>query len=305
MRRWILATVTLFSCLIGGPVWTAAKTGRVLPSPDFVAGCALPFAGIEDHHSIDHACTIDGDLSADAANQEQNQTKNNFCATGTPVSATWNTFKKLQQKTDALKVATAGSPTPFTYGSHSTLPTDRTAIRTADFYTTTNGDDVHEGTLVHTVAFLLHGAYSGSGTGESVNCGIHGVESADIHLALAKTKTEADECNSFTAEITPHFRPAEWLILSTLHKTSSKTAAVRIAAMDLDRPLRLTGQMMMDGSHRPCTPGHPQSPKRISVWEIHPVYAIDVCKKKSLSSCRVAVDTDWRALDVWLQSDEE
>src|SRR5262249_28272699 len=71
-------------------------------------------------------------------------------------------------------------------------------------------DDIHEGTLVHTVAFLLHGAYSNTSNGESVNCGEHGAESNDIHLALAKTKTESDECNSFTAEVTPHFRPAEW-----------------------------------------------------------------------------------------------
>jgi hypothetical protein len=136
-------------------------------------------------------------------------------------------------------------------------------------------------------------ARSSPASPEGVNCGIHGVESNDIHLVLAKTKTEPDDCNSFTAEITPHFRPAEWLILSAMHKTATKTAAERIAAMDLDRPLRLTGQMMMDGSHKPCTPGHPQSPKRISIWEIHPVYAIDVCKKRSISSCRRDIDDDW------------
>jgi hypothetical protein len=44
-------------------------------------------------------------------------------------------------------------------------------------------------------------------------------------LAVAKRKTEPNECNSFTAQITPHFRPAEWIVLSTLHKTSAKTAA--------------------------------------------------------------------------------
>jgi hypothetical protein len=147
--------------------------------------------------------------------------------------------------------------------------------------------------------------YSNTSSGESVNCGIHGAEANDIHLALAKTKTEPDECNSFTAEITPHFRPAEWVVLSTLHKTTTKTAAERIAAWDLDRPLRITGQMMMDGSHKPCTPGHPQSPKRISVWEIHPVYAVDVCKKKSISSCRAGVVSDWVALDVWLADDND
>ena len=248
----------------------AENLKRDLLHSGFVPGFALPFAGIDDHHSIDDACTIAGDLSEDGPNQEQNRTKNNFCASGTPVSATWFRFTRLQKKTDDLKAATAGSATPFTYGSHNSLPDDRTPIRTAGFYTTTNGDDVHEGTLVHSVAFLLHSADSNTSSGESVNCDIHGAESNDIHLALAKTKTEPDECNSFTAEITPHFRPAEWVVLSTLHKTTTKTAAERIAALDLDRPLRITGQMMLDGSHKPCTPGHPQLPKRISVWEIHP-----------------------------------
>ena len=163
-RGWTAATVTIaVTCLIGGTTATTTTPDRLRQSPEFVAGCTLPFTGIADQHSIDHACTIDGDTSEDAPNQEQNRTKNNFCATGTAVSATWNTFKKLQEKTDALKLATAGSATPFTYGSHDTLPTDRTPIRAAGFYTTTNGDAVHEGTLVHTVAFLLHGAYSNQG----------------------------------------------------------------------------------------------------------------------------------------------
>ena len=51
--------------------------------------------------------------------------------------------------------------------------------------------------------------------------------------------------------------------------------------------------------------GSLQSPKRISLWEIHPVYAIDVCKKKSISSCRRDVESDWEALDVFLSHDEE
>lgn len=273
--------------------FSVGPTGLPVP-PDFVAGCVLPFAGIAGHHSIDHACTIAGDLTADTANQDQNRTKNNFCATGTPTSVTQVTFRNLQTATDAL-------PLPFTFGSHDTLPGDRTPIRSTGFVTTSDGDDVHEGTLVRTVAFLLHGAYSNTGTGEGVNCGIHGVESNDIHLALFKTKPTAssDECQSFTAEITPHARPEDWLILSTLHKTKTKTAQQKIAAADLDRPLRITGQMMMDGSHTPCHNGS-GSPKRISIWEIHPVYAIDVCKKKTISSCRVGVDADWQPLDEWV-----
>src|SRR3954471_22072482 len=187
-RRASAAIAGAFVFLIDGSA-RMATTSSVALSPDFVPGCVLPFANIDDHHSIDDTCTIAGDLTEDGPNQEQNRTKNNFCASGTPASATWFTFKRLQKKTDDLKAATAGSATPFTYGSHNSLPDDRTPIRSAGFHTTTNGDEVHEGTLVHTVAFLLHGAYSNQGIGEGVNCGIHGVESNDIHLVLGKTKT--------------------------------------------------------------------------------------------------------------------
>jgi hypothetical protein len=302
MRRVTTAVVCALSIGFTGIAWSrppARLSSAAPPPPDYVAGCTLPFADIAGHHSIDHACTIAGDLAADAANQLQNRTKNNFCATGTPVPVTWTTFKGLQTATNAL-------PAPFTFGSHSRLPDDRAPIRDNGFYATSNGDAVHEGTVVRTVAFLLHGAYSNTGTGEGVNCGIHGAESNDVHLALMKSKPAAttDECQSFTAEITPHSRPDDWLILSTLHKSSTKTADERIAAADLDRPLRITGQMMFDGSHRPCTPGHPQSPKRISLWEIHPVYAIDVCKQKSLGSCRVGVAADWTPLNEFVQGQE-
>jgi hypothetical protein len=263
-------------------------------APDFVPGCTIPFVDIQGANAV--GCTIAGNLGADAANQLQNRTKNNLCATGTPAEATWITFKKLQANTDTL-------PAPFSYGSHSTLPADRSPIRAAGFHTTTNGDEVHEGTLVRMVGFLLHGAYSNQSTGEGVNRDIHGVKNNDIHLAFAKTKPTAatNECNSLTAEIIPHLRPPEWLVLATLHKTQTKTAKERIAALDLDRPLRITGQMMLDGLHNPCTPGHPQSPKRISVWEIHPVYSLDVCTKKAMSACRVNVATDWRPLHEFLQ----
>ena len=156
VRGTAAAMAGVLACLIVGTTRTAATTSNLAQSPDFVAGCTLPFAPIADQHTIDHSCTIAGDLGEDGPNQAQNRTKNNFCATGTPVSATWNTFKKLQKKTDDLKTATAASATPFTFGSHNTLPTDRTPIRTAGFYTTTNEDDVHESTLVQAVAFLLH-----------------------------------------------------------------------------------------------------------------------------------------------------
>jgi hypothetical protein len=35
------------------------------------------------------------------------------------------------------------------------------------------------------------------------------------------------------------------------------------------------------------------------------MYAIDVCKKRSISSCRRDVDSDWEPLNVFLSHDED
>ena len=39
--------------------------------------------------------------------------------------------------------------------------------------------------------------------------------------------------------------------------------------------VRMTGQLFFDGSHSPCINGHGGPPRR-SIWEIHPVFAIEV-----------------------------
>ena len=58
--------------------------------------------------------------------------------------------------------------------------------------------------------------------------------------------------------------------------------------------------MFFDGSHRPCV-GEEGRPPKISVWEIVPVYGIDVCKKQSLTSCRMNVADDWKPPDQLVQ----
>ena len=60
----------------------------------------------------------------------------------------------------------------------------------------------------------------------------------------------ADEASALTPRVEPTLL---WLTVDRkLDKTKTKTANEKVAATDLDRPLRITGQMMMDGSHTPC-----------------------------------------------------
>ena len=46
-------------------------------------------------------------------------------------------------------------------------------------------------------------------------------------------------------------------------------------------------------------------PRRLSAWEIHPVYAIEVCINTSLSGCPRTDASKWQPLHKWLQALEE
>ena len=61
--------------------------------------------------------------------------------------------------------------------------------------------------------------------------------------------------------------------------------------------------MFFDGSHVPCTkdgkagfnPARDNAKdfERLALWEIHPIYAIDLCKYKQKSQCRFSDKGAW------------
>jgi hypothetical protein len=66
-------------------------------------------------------------------------------------------------------------------------------------------------------------------------------------------------------------------------------------------PYRVTGQLFFDASHKVCPCGTSNcSPVRASLWEIHPVYNVEVCKAGS--PCDENNDSDWLAFDTWWKS---
>jgi hypothetical protein len=195
--------------------------------------------------------------------------KNNFCATGAPALVTFISFKKLQQKLYQK------APQAKKWWRKN-LPKDRGFLR--DIYTTSENATIGEGTLVTFAGWLKLPKQADY---ESCNCAKPDIahpdkpEFTDIHLVMISSSDlqNTPECTSVTAEISPHFRPAKW------DKATLKAAS--------EHPLRFTGQLMYDASHRPCPrPTGSRDPARVSSWEIHPVYAIDVCTKKSLKSCK-------------------
>jgi hypothetical protein len=120
---------------------------------------------------------------------------------------------------------------------------------------------------------------------------VGGQANNDIHVDLARNPGEP-ACRSITAEIIPHYRPAAW--------------EVDNLKLVMDRPVRLTGHLFFDASHRPCkTDTDNVSPKRASLWEIHPVYGVDVCRERTLQACPAGNEGKWLALDQWLNIEDD
>jgi len=249
---------------------SGAKATQDFPS------CPLPFESIKESHPIDNTCGADGKTQSEA-NREQNLAKNNFCATGDPVQLSLQTFAELQQTAEDQNIS---------FGSAQNLPADRSVLK--GLYKTSDGKKIGEGSVVRLVAYVVHAHYSNVSSGESVNCKLHGKENNDIHIMLGQS-TDTTDCDTVTAEMSPHFRPAAWDQLPDLN---------------LKFPVRITGQLFFDASHRPCKNGRGPNPKRISIWEIHPVYALDVCSNATLAACKATDESAWTPLDQWLSTGE-
>jgi hypothetical protein len=187
---------------------------------------------------------------------------------------TFFSFEVLQRKSDqALQDA-----------GISGLPADRTILE--NIHTTSGGVTIGEGKLVRMKAFIVRAYLAGK---ETVNCKESGPEAADIHIVLGDSLDD-EGCETLTAEISPHFRPDEW--------TSEKLESV-------DVPVRITGHLFYDASHRPCTATKASKPARFSSWEVHPVYRVDVCTKKSFSACTVEDDSEWIPFHTLFETDED
>ena len=239
-------------------------------------GSALPFSNIEVKHSIDQSCGVQGKPTSSTNSHTQNKVKNNFCATGAPETVTPDSLTALQQKTHV----------PTGQGNE---PADRGPLT-----------DLGEGKLVRMKAFLIEAHVADMPTGESVNCNGATADLNDIHMAFA-TNHDSQECTSVSAEISPHYRPASWDQIGTFEAYNSSTRKYvgnpATQARLLAQPYRITGQLFFDASHSPCPCGTSCSPIRASDWEIHPVYAIEVCKTGN--SCDESNDSDWIAFDKW------
>jgi len=232
------------------------------------ASCTLPFEGIKQHHPIDDSCSFDGAANPDTPQSAQNEAKNNFCSTGAPVNIDFDVLRQLQK--DA---SDKGIP----FGGDNRLPKDRSVLRNLP----TKAGSLSEGDVVRLVAFVVDAHGSNLSKRESVNCKQGGAENNDIHIVLGQNSNQDDECSSVTAEMSPHFRPDTWTP-DTLNQHNAHL-------------YRFTGQLFFDASHSPCNGSSGRPPKRSSIWELHPVYAVDICTDKN-NNCKVDSDENWISL---------
>lgn len=278
----------LLSMISGGvPSLKPASEGPTQPtaaSPaghGFKLGCELPFDSIKTEGlEVDAKCTADGNAGKDETEERlEFNAKNNFCATGNPRAITYEDFTELQRTADSID------------GLRDSLETSRKQL--LGIFSPANQPKLGEGTLVQYVAFVkdAHNSNVGKGKGERVNCKLTTKEDNDIHIELMPNQTEDDPCKSVTAEMSPHFRPETWN---------------ELVRLKLERPVRITGPLFFDNSHQPCRGEKRPNPKRISVWEIHPVYQFEICKvkPKDPKECDVKTDSQWIALDQWVTEDK-
>ena len=153
-----------------------------------------------------------------------------------------------------------------------------------------------EGKLVTLKAFVLKARQEGL---ESVNCRDDVPDDPlfhDIHITLVDSQNKPQpndsrsvlagkECSGVVVEMSPHHRPDLWTA-DNINEVARAQALVRV-----------TGQQFFDSSHVPCSNRAPvgNSPKRISLWEIHPVYEFEVCTADCLRAGQ------WLPLDQWVK----
>jgi len=258
----------------------ALFVSQLARAEELVEACSNPpFPG--SRTAIDEQCGVEGSGGEEAA---QNAIKNNFCASSPPAAMTFARLRELQSSVEHDAQINFGDRA--NHGSHG--PTTDRAPLTA----------LGEGRLVQLKGFVLAAKQEGA---ESVNCGHEFDDVAnknsfhDIHISMVETRElaspadpseeAANECQGIVVEMVPHHRPKMW--------TPTSVRKVR----DAHVMVRVTGQLFFDSSHVPCADGSGvrSNPKRFSLWEIHPIYAFEVC------TANCDQEGTWVSLEQWLQ----
>ena len=219
--------------------------------------------------------TLAGDAKRDA--EARNRAKRFIAKNTAPVLLTIASLRQLQLETDPN-------------ASHATRQLVPRHLR-----------NLHAGALILSegdrvsVTGYLHRAEEGSNS-ESVNC--YGKDGRDIHLNVNATKsvTAYDEWTGVVIEVTPQValpgygRQDHVVMLHALQ-----------AVMLADLKILAIGSLAYDNEHEVnANKRHPNgtNPKRISLWELHPVLAFYVCPK-AMTCDPETPEAKWQTLKNW------
>jgi len=218
------------------------------------------------------SCTLAGSGGPETF---QNEAKNNFCAVGPAKAITIPEMVNLQSQVQQNPSIPFGSTHGHPLTAKPGPATDRKPLQA-----------LGEGTEVSLQGFVLIARQQGA---ESVNCGKNIADiptNHDIHISIVDSASQQDECSGVVAEMIPHHRPASWTAENVMTVATKKL------------PVRVTGQLMFDSSHTPCQKGGgvPGDPRRVSLWEVHPIYEFDVCPQGDCST-----GNGWVTLEAFLK----
>jgi hypothetical protein len=248
---------------------TAALSAPITFQGGFQADCEPPFAHPGNTSDFDQECgnegtPEEGDKEARTAEYE---VKNNLCAdASSPVKLSFADFKKLQGDLSAVSV---------TIGDQNVSVPDRSVLRDLPL---SRGRTIGEGKVVRLVGLAT---VKTSQSNEGVNCHKTTEAMTDIHINVSP---DGEECDGVVVEIIPHRRPLNWT-----HGDATNR---------LDQSIvRVTGQLFLDSRHsvNRTSPSSCPTPKRMSLWEVHPVYAMEICKRGTLTECKADDDSVWKA----------
>lgn len=256
--------------------WVMAAAALVMAAgqsePRFALrpGCVLPYAAYAPTRDVLYFCDNAGRRAGQAppalADRLRLDAQNNLCApTTAPVPITHAEIARLPD-TDSRDVASSRRP----LAKVASLP-GRT--------------DVGEGTVVRLAGVISSAHVAGCQEGELASCRFLGgpkLSEMQLNLSPISAPGNAADCGTVIAKMIPHFRPIWW------DDIDIKTP---------EAPVRVTGQLFYDDTARSCARG---GQGRLSSWEIHPVYAIDVCTAASPADCDPGIGQVWQPYHQWV-----
>lgn len=197
------------------------------------------------------------------------------------------------------RLASGSSPTKITFKVLSALQAELEKRFDGEYATLTRPDrarlrkfvaagvPVGEGALVELEGFVASvpkgATRPHANTEESVNCRLTGAANNDFHISLTP-EPNSTEFVGAVVEMIPQDRDESWV--------EKRLKLVQQAGLRV----RVRGQLLLDNHHRVNDDPKnvlPGQPKRMSLWEVHPVQEFAVCAKGSCG------EGGWVELAAW------